>query len=212
METYTKDLLENCSALLDESLQKNFGPLQEETLALLACIAQLIEDDFAQYYNDFMPGLKTILANTPNETRQQRDLKSNTKQCIGFLLEAVKDKQDEFRQDAIEIAQAFMSLLQPGVLKDDDPQVSSILSSLTQVSAILKNDFLPFMPNLMQKLLNDVVADVDFKLEDGEIAALQQPTATESGVTSITVQMKGVEGNKKLSLNTNALEAKINSV
>jgi len=57
-------------------------------------------------------------------------------------------------------------------LKDDDPQVSSILSSLTQVSAILKNDFLPFMPNLMQKLLNDVVADVDFKLEDGEIAAL----------------------------------------
>lgn len=212
METYTKDLLENCSALLDESLQKNFGPLQEETLALLACIAQLIEDDFAQYYNDFMPGLKTILANTPNETRQQRDLKSNTIQCIGFLLEAVKDKQDEFRQDAIEIAQAFMSLLQPGVLKDDDPQVSSILSSLTQVSAILKNDFLPFMPNLMQKLLNDVVADVDFKLEDGEIAALQQPTATESGVTSITVQMKGVEGNKKLSLNTNALEAKINSV
>ena len=27
METYTKDLLENCSTLLDESLQKNFGPL-----------------------------------------------------------------------------------------------------------------------------------------------------------------------------------------
>ena len=68
-----------------------------------------------------MPGLKTILANTPNETRQQRDLKSNTIQCIGFLLEAVKEKQDEFRQDAIEIAEAFMCLLQPGVLKEDDP-------------------------------------------------------------------------------------------
>ncbi len=121
METYTKDLLENCSYLLNESLEKNFPPLQEEILALLACIASLIEDEFAQYYNNFMPGLKTILENTPNDTRQQRDLKSNTIQCIGFLLEAVKEKQDEFSQDAIEIAQAFMSLLQPGVLKEDDP-------------------------------------------------------------------------------------------
>ena len=105
-----------------------------------------------------------------------------------------------------------MSLLEPGILKDDDPQVSSILSSLTQVSAILKDDFLPFMPKLMDKLLWDVVADVDFKLEDNEIEALNAPTATNEGVTSITVQMKGVEGNKKLSLNTNALEAKITSV
>lgn len=68
------------------------------------------------------------------------------------------------------------------------------------------------MPQLMEKLLKDVVADVDFKLEDNEIAGLASTTPTESGVTSISVQMKGIEGNKKLSLNTNALEAKINSV
>jgi len=64
----------------------------------------------------------------------------------------------------------------------------------------------------MEKLLKDVVADVDFKLEDNEIAGLASATPTEAGVTSISVQMKGIEGNKKLSLNTNALEAKINSV
>lgn len=39
METYTNDLLTTCSTLLNESLQKNFAPLQEETLALLACVA-----------------------------------------------------------------------------------------------------------------------------------------------------------------------------
>ena len=39
METYTKDLLATCSVLLNESLVKNYTPLQEETLALLACIA-----------------------------------------------------------------------------------------------------------------------------------------------------------------------------
>lgn len=68
METYTNDLLTTCSTLLNESLQKNFAPLQEETLALLACVAQLIEEEFSKYYNNFMPGLKMILTNTPNDT------------------------------------------------------------------------------------------------------------------------------------------------
>jgi len=43
-----------------------------------------------------MPGLKSILSNTPNDTMQQQILKSNTIQCIGFLLEAVKDRKEEF--------------------------------------------------------------------------------------------------------------------
>lgn len=153
-----------------------------------------------------------ILTNTPNDTKAQQELKSNTIQCIGYLLEAVQEKHEEFKEDAMDIAKAFISLLQPGVLREDDPQISSISQALTQVSAILKDDFLPFMPQLMEKLLKDVVADVDFKLEDNEIAGLASTTPTELGVTSISVQMKGIEGNKKLSLNTNALEAKINSV
>lgn len=153
-----------------------------------------------------------ILTTTPNDTKTQQELKSNTIQCIGYLLEAVQEKHEEFKEDALEIAKAFISLLQPGVLREDDPQISSISQALTQVSAILKDDFLPFMPQLMEKLLKDVVADVDFKLEDNEIAGLASTTPTEAGVTSISVQMKGIEGNKKLSLNTNALEAKINSV
>lgn len=134
-----------------------------------------------------MPGLKTILSTTPNDTKQQQELKSNTIQCIGFLLEAVKEKQDEFKEDALEIAKAFMTLVQPGVLKEDDPQISSILQSLTQVSAILRNDFLPFLPNLLERLLNDVQSNVDFKLEDNEIAGLNQGQQNDPGVTSITV-------------------------
>lgn len=126
MENYTETLLETCAQLIELSLVSPFTPLQEEVLALLSCIAQLIEDKFAEYYNQFMPGLKSILENTPSDSQANLNLRSNTIQCIGFLLEAVKDKREEFVEDAKQIATAFMQLLQPGVLKDDDPSVISL--------------------------------------------------------------------------------------
>lgn len=141
-----------------------------------------------------MPGLKSILVNTPNDTKNQRDLKSNTIQCIGFLLEAVKEEREQFEEDAKEIANAFMQMLEPGVLKDDDPQITSITQSLTQVSAILLNNFTPYLPTIMERLIKDAQADIDIKLEDAEIANLKSQPNIESGVTAVTLTMKGLEG------------------
>ena len=69
MESYTDLLLETCATNLQLSLTTNYITLQEETLALLSCIAQLIQEKFEKYYGQFMPGLKSILANTPNDTQ-----------------------------------------------------------------------------------------------------------------------------------------------
>lgn len=55
------------------------------------------------------------------------------------------------------------------------------------------------------------MADIDIKLEDAEIS-LQNNAPAQAGVTSITLSMKGLEGNKQLTMNTNALESKINAV
>lgn len=210
---YISQLMQICGKLLEASLDNPYTPLQEEVLALVSCIAQLIEGDFADYYASFMPGLKHILQNTGNETSAKRDLKANTIQCIGFLMEAVKERASEFSEDAKTVTDAFVSLLAPGVLSEDDPQILSITNALTQVSCVLQEEFLPFMPAIMEKLLKDAQGDVDFKLEDADIEALtQQSDNSAAGVTSITLAMKGLEGQKKLSLNTNALENKINAV
>lgn len=72
--------------------------------------------------------------------------------------------------------------------------------------------FAPYLPPLLEKLLHDAAADIDIKLEDAEIAQLNTDEPEGSGVTSIKLNMKGMEGDKKLSLNTNALENKINAV
>ncbi len=68
------------------------------------------------------------------------------------------------------------------------------------------------MPALMDKLVKDAQGNVDFKLEAAEMAGMTSPTDTDGGVTSLVVNMKGLEGPQKLSLNTNALENKINAI
>jgi len=64
----------------------------------------------------------------------------------------------------------------------------------------------------MEKLIKDALLDIDIKIEDAEIDQLKSKGDSESGVTSVTLSMKGLEGNKQISLNTNALESKINAV
>jgi hypothetical protein len=52
------------------SLEQNYAPLQEEVLGLLSCIANVLEEKFAEHYGQFMPGLKQILATMGMETKQ----------------------------------------------------------------------------------------------------------------------------------------------
>jgi len=211
IEEYTDDLLESCSKLFSEGLDNNCASLQEEVLALVSCIATLIEDKFVKYYPNFMPGLKQIIINTPNETTLQKDLRSNTIQTIGFMMDAIKNTKeniDGFKQDGKEIVEIFSKILTSGKVTYDDPQVTAITNALCQVAAVLQEDFAPYLPPIMEKLIEGAKMNVDFKLEDAE---LPNNNEKEENLTSITFKMKGLEGEKMLSLNTTALETKINS-
>lgn len=210
IEAYTDDLLETCSKLFSEGLSVKYSALLEEVLALISCIATLIEEKFVQYYSNFMPGLIEIILNTPNETQLEKDLRANTIQTIGFMMDAIKNTEENiegFREDGKQIVEIFSKILTSGQVTDDDPQVIAITNALTQVAAVMKEDFAPFMPEIMEKLLAGSQVEVDFKLEDADLPNTQ----TDENLTSVTFKMKGIEGQKKLSLNTSALETKVNS-
>ena len=59
---YAQPMVESISALFNLSLEKNYVPLQEETLALLNNLAETLKEKFAPHYNVFMPGMKKMLA------------------------------------------------------------------------------------------------------------------------------------------------------
>ena len=62
----------------------------------MSSVAELIEEKFGEYYELFMPGLQSILSKTPNETREQKELRSNTIKAMGFIFEGVKDRAADF--------------------------------------------------------------------------------------------------------------------
>jgi hypothetical protein len=66
---YSSALVETIKDLFELALSNNNSALKEEVLALLSCVANVLEDKIGDVYNLFMPGLKQILSTMPMETK-----------------------------------------------------------------------------------------------------------------------------------------------
>ena len=108
---YSEALVQNISVLFQLSIDQAYSPLQEETLVLLSSLAELLSDLFANHYGTFMPGLMSILQNTPSETQQQKDLRSSCIASIGTIFESVKDQPEVCRADAHTVMQSFGAIM-----------------------------------------------------------------------------------------------------
>ena len=90
---YAQKFVEQINILFTLAIEKQYEPLQEETLTLLNTLAELLQEDFAQYYNSFMPGMKQMLS-VPATTAEQQNLRTNLITTIGCIIESVKDKPE----------------------------------------------------------------------------------------------------------------------
>ena len=65
----------------------------------------------------------------------------------------------------------------------------------------------------MEKLLTDAQGNVDFKLEDDEVAGQATGGDLNKGEVSMSLEgIKGIDGKKKFTLNTTALQSKVNAI
>lgn len=60
----------------------------------------------------------------------------------------------------------------------------------------------------MPALLKDIARDIDLKIVDADLAGGKG----DDNQTSMNVKIKGLEGERQISMNTNALENKINAL
>lgn len=158
-----------------------------------------------------MPGLKVILSTTKWETQQEQELRASCIDCIGYILTSVKGKPEICKADAIEISKMIIEILVNGNLSSSDPQLTSIPNTISQICTCLKEDFKEFLPVIVPALLRDADRDIDFKVRDAD--EFEQEEETEgAGRKTLNLKVKGVEGQKQVSMNTDALEVKINSV
>jgi len=139
------------------------------------------------------------------ETTEQQELRAHCIQTLGFILESVGSDAES---ECLEIGNSLMQLL--GVIKEEDGQFLAALTALGQISSVLKEKFLPFLPTLIPKLIADAEKDIDLKM--GQAVPETEKTDITQSQASLVFKVKGVEGENKIQLNTTALENKISAL
>lgn len=165
-------------------------------------IATVIRDKFAAYYNTFIPGLKSLLKNTPMTTPKQKELRANTIKTIGNMLYAVGEIKEN-REVVVADAKLFVNeliMLLDSKLSDDDPQIDSIYSFFGEVSNILGEAYSEYLPKLVPTLQHYAKQSIDVKITDAE-----NPAAPSNSSGTMSVSIAGIN----LSLNTHAFQLKL---
>ena len=205
ISNYTNDLVKLTSQLFEYSLSVSYSPLQEASLSAISILSNLLEKNFAPYYNQLMPGLKKLFYNLNAQTEEQKKLKSNTIETMGFLCSSIAEDSAKYENDLQEISNAFLNYMP--TLKEEDPQLSTIIHSFTHLSLAMKEKFLPYLEKLLPMLQNYVKADIGLKIEDAALTEYIPEDKDEKVVGSVEFNLGS--NTTKLSLHTFALQNKI---
>ena len=106
---YTSDLVELLSQLFEFSLKESYYPLQEATLSSLSLLSNLLEKNFAPYYEKLMPGLKKLFFGLNAQTTEQKKLKSNTIETISFLCSSISEEREKYIDQLLPILTKYIN-------------------------------------------------------------------------------------------------------
>ena len=208
IENYASDLVQLLSQLFEYSLKESYYPLQEASLSSISFLSNLLEKNFAPYYDKLMPGLKKLFFGLNAQTMEQKKLKSNTIETMSFLCSSIAEERDKYMEDLNSIANAFLSLLK--TLPEEDPQLSSIINGFTHLSLAMKDKFGPILNELIPILSKYINADIDINASDASLDEYIPAEKEEKSKKQSVVFNLGAN-QTKLSLNTFALQNKIAS-
>jgi hypothetical protein len=198
---YLAELLQ----VLCQLLQSASIATQEQALTAVACVAEVVDEEFGTYYDTIMPGVKGIMRTAVDA--KQAALRGKAMECASMMGEAVG--VDRFRADAVEILQLMFAThsksggAAAGQGQDLDSYVSN---ACARTCKVLGAESEPFLPHLIPPLLVEVAQEVDFKFEDadgGEADAGNE----QKGISTMTVNVRGM-GDKRVSLNVCAMQEK----
>lgn len=209
IKPYFGDLIKLVSDLFEYSLNVNYAPLQDQTLCCLSLLSNLLEKDFAPYYQNIMPGLKKIFFEFKAETPEQKTLKSNCIETISYLCASVSENAENYMNDLNEISQGFVSYMKG--LPEEDPQLSTIINSFCNISLAMKDKFIPILNALLPILIKYINADIGLKIEDAALSEyIPEENATDNEIGRIgSVLFNLGSQSAKLSLHTFALQNKL---
>ena len=163
-------------------------------------MAASIKSGFSQYYNQIMPDLKMILTNVQQNNDKNLELRALTIETIGYFVAAIKDNQQLFNQEYLNLTKTFIQLQTK--IPANDPQQESIITFYMQIATVLGPKFGQIMDTICPALLNAL--DIDISM------SLTQKTRQDQNknIVSVTLDLKLHGGQKVLSVDTMAIQIK----
>lgn len=193
-----KSLVENLTKAVDEK----YEPMQEQVMNLLNASATLIEEKFADYFNEFMPLMEKIIDNVESKTPDQMRLRARTIESMGVMIASVADNKS-----FLSTVQRVTEKLFAGVNQEfsqEDPQQLAIKNTLAQTAYYLKEDFHVIAPKFLEILVKDASVEIKLTEEYGEL-----PSMAGQDQHSFNFKIRGMENGLRVSVNTSELENKI---
>lgn len=134
IKPFAKDLLLALAHVMKVGCSNGYEALTMESLNLLHSMCQVLLEDFAPFFSDFMPMMMEIL-----QTVQDKKFRAKAIDTIGAIIIAVADCKDKtpFAASVKQITETLAQALHAG-FSDDDPQDEAVKATLTECAGFLQ--------------------------------------------------------------------------
>lgn len=141
-----------------------------DCLGALSAIIGTCKSALTPYVNDLVPIFQAVLQLPEDVSTEEgkliRSMKCKATECTTLLACGVG--KDHFANYAHPVCQYLISMLALN-LPNDDPRLRYILRGWTCMVECLKDDVLPYLPNIMPPLLNVAKLDCDLEIVQKEV-------------------------------------------
>jgi len=181
-------------------------PAKQEALTAMAGVAVVAgPEEFARYYDAVMPViLDTVMLPVDKGSEAASMFKGRAIECLGLM--AASAGPGKFANDAART----MHIVMGAIRQDEDETVRRYgIMAAARTAAALKQDFVPFLPELMPRLLHGAKEQVTVLLFNSDPDTIRM--AEEAGLTVTQLAVRGT-GTRSLGVNTQALQDVITCV
>lgn len=181
-------------------LQKGTLPTKEEALVAISGISTVAGPGlFVRYYDTLMP-IALGIASEPSPVEHDEkvsQVKGRALECAGLMAVAVgKERFSPTARGLIELVLPLCRSSHP-----DSTLRRFALTSLVRVCEVLKEDFLPVLPQLVGDLIKGCKEDISVEVID----ASRTQEYENQGFQVVQLQVRG-EGAKSVSINSSAVQ------
>lgn len=194
------------------------------SFASVACLADVVETEFAPFYDNIIPGLMECVSFglehdsnggvlvSGSSAHEIIALRGAAIEAVTIVGKAIGSEDGRFNSEAQKIMSLIVPLLQYRASSDTAPTMipqDQLLAAAARISSIIGASYTPFIPIVLPHLLQVAKEKTDVSITDGNSDSVDQTTDfdEETGMETITVNLPGM-GMKKLVLNTTQIQEK----